>query len=125
MRLYRVASLQRQQFKTENQMYVSRKESKDRDCDLFMSDVSVLYKSCVAYLDKWTTLFALYFNVLTKFFCCKQLNGKTLDHVNSICLRNVSIDEAKLFDQYQTLFEFVQKEYQTNAIYFNMTEHER
>jgi len=97
-------------------------ESKDRDCDLCMSDVFQLYKSCVAHLDKWTTLFALYFNVLTKFFCCKW---KMLNHVNSICLRNVSIDEAKLFDQYQNLFEFVQKEHQTNAIYCKMMEHER
>jgi len=35
-----------------------REESKDRDCDLLMSGVSVLYESCVAYLEKWTTLFA-------------------------------------------------------------------
>jgi len=39
--------------------------------------------------------------------------------------RNVSIDEAKVFDQYQNLFEFVQKEYQPNAIYCKMMEHER
>jgi len=30
---------------------------KDHDCDLFTSDVSVFYKSCVAHLAKWTTLF--------------------------------------------------------------------
>ena len=35
-----------------------RKEGKDRECDLFMSDVSPLYDSCVAYLDKWTNSFA-------------------------------------------------------------------
>jgi len=34
------------------------REAKDRDYVLFMSDVSVLYKSCVAHLAKWTTLFA-------------------------------------------------------------------
>ena len=34
------------------------REGKDHDCDLFMSDVSVLYKSCVAHLAKWNTLFA-------------------------------------------------------------------
>jgi len=83
----------------ENQTYVSnqvksalkqfREESKDRDYDLLMSDVYVLYKSSVAYLDKWTTLNC---NALTKFFCCKQLNGKMLNHVNSMCLRNVYID---------------------------------
>jgi len=39
--------------------------------------------------------------------------------------KNVSIAEAKLFYQYQNLFEFVQKEYQTNAIYCKMMEHER
>jgi len=33
-------------------------EVKDYDCDSFMSDVSVLYKSCISYLVKWTTLFA-------------------------------------------------------------------
>jgi len=33
-------------------------EDKDHDCDLFMSDVSVLYKSCVSHLAKWATLFA-------------------------------------------------------------------
>ena len=34
-----------------------REESQDYECDLFISDVSVLYQSCVEYLDKWTTLF--------------------------------------------------------------------
>jgi len=48
-----------------------------------------------------------------------------LNHVNSICLRNVSIDEAKQFDQYQNLFEFVRKEHQTHAVYGNMMEYER
>jgi len=33
-------------------------EGKDHDCDSFMSDVSVLYKSCVSHLVEWTTLFA-------------------------------------------------------------------
>jgi len=39
--------------------------------------------------------------------------------------RNVSVDEAKLFDQYQNLFEFVQKEHQPNVIHCKMMEHER
>jgi len=34
------------------------REGKDRDCALLMSDVSVLCKSCVVHLTKWTTLFA-------------------------------------------------------------------
>jgi len=34
------------------------REGKDRDCVLFMSDGYVLYKSYVAHLAKWTTLFA-------------------------------------------------------------------
>jgi len=33
-------------------------EGKDHDCDSFMSDVSVLYKSCVSHLAKCATLFA-------------------------------------------------------------------
>jgi len=33
-------------------------EGKDDECDSFMSDVSVLCKSCVSHLAKWTTLFA-------------------------------------------------------------------
>jgi len=37
----------------------------------------------------------------------------------------VSIDEVKRFDQYQTLFEFVQKEHQPNAVYCKMIEYER
>jgi len=48
-------------------MYISRQvksalrkfsEGRDHDCDSFMSDVSVLYKSCVSHLAKSTTLFA-------------------------------------------------------------------
>jgi len=31
------------------------REGKGRDCVLFVSDVSVLYKSCVANLGNWTT----------------------------------------------------------------------
>jgi len=39
--------------------------------------------------------------------------------------RDVSIDEAKLFGQYQNLFEFVQNEHQPNAIQCKMMKHER
>jgi len=39
--------------------------------------------------------------------------------------KNVSIDEAKLFDKYQNLFEFVQRKHQPNAIYCKMMGHER
>jgi len=39
--------------------------------------------------------------------------------------QNVSVDEAKLFDQCQNLFEFVQKEHQPNTIYGKMMEHDR
>jgi len=31
------------------------RKGKDRECDLIMSDVSVLYKSCVAHLAEWTS----------------------------------------------------------------------
>jgi len=33
-------------------------EGRDHDCDSFMSDGPVLYKSYVSQLAKWTTLFA-------------------------------------------------------------------
>jgi len=64
LRLYRVSPLWRQGFKRDNHMYISSRvksalrkfsEGKDHDCNSFMSDVSVLYKSCVSYLGKWTT----------------------------------------------------------------------
>ena len=54
--------------KRKRQMFVSvqvkskaaklREEGKEQECDLFMSDVSSLYDSCVAYLNEWTTSFA-------------------------------------------------------------------
>jgi len=65
--LYRVSPLWKQGFKRDNQMYKSSqvksalrkfREGKDHDCDSFMSDVSVLYKSWVSHLVKWTTSFA-------------------------------------------------------------------
>jgi len=67
LRLYRVSPLWRQGFKRDNQMGISSQvkstlskfsEGEDHDCDSFMSEVSVLYKSCVSHLAKWTTLFA-------------------------------------------------------------------
>jgi len=38
--------------------------------------------------------------------------------------KNVSIDEAKLFDQYENLYEIVLKQHETNAIYCKMLHHE-
>ena len=83
--------------------------------------LTITRKSLVLHIWKNGSLYLLNFNALPKFFCCKQLNGKMLKYVNSMCLRNIFIDEAELFDQYQNLFEFVQKEHQTNAIYSNMS----
>ena len=60
--------------------------NKDHDCDLFMSDVSALYKSCVAHLAKWTTLFAEYKMLWVDSSVCKQLIEKGMKHVSSICL---------------------------------------
>ena len=34
-----------------------REEGQDHVCDSFIRDVSVLYESCVEYLNKWTSLF--------------------------------------------------------------------
>ena len=80
-----------------------REEGKEQECDLFMSDVFSLYDSCVAYLDKWTTSF-------TEFKCFNWMllsEIKELDNVER-CVRylaekNVDVDDAKLFDQYQNL----------------------
>jgi len=50
-------------------------EGKDHDCDSFMSDVSVLYKSCVAHLDEWTTLaHLLNLNALIRFIRLQTTN---------------------------------------------------
>ena len=67
LRLYRVLPLWKQGFKRDNQMYISSQvksaqrkfsEGKVHDCDSFMTDVSVLYKSCDSHLAKSTTLLA-------------------------------------------------------------------
>jgi len=67
LRLFRVLPLWRQGFQRDNQMYISSQvksalrkfsEGKNHDCDSFLSDVSVLCKSCISHLVKWTTLFA-------------------------------------------------------------------
>ena len=89
-----------------------------------MSGVSVLYKSCVAHLAKLTALLNL--NALTTFLRLQVAEWENVEPCEQYLLeRNVSIDEAKLFDQFQNLFECVQKEHQPNAIYCKMMEHER
>jgi len=50
-------------------------EGKDHDCESFMSDVPVLYKSCVSHLPKWT-LYLLNLNALTRFLCFQTTNWK-------------------------------------------------
>ena len=71
-------------FKRGNQMYISSQvksalrkfsEGKDHDCDSFMSDVPVLYKSCVSHLAIWTNLlYLLNLNALTRFFRLQTTN---------------------------------------------------
>ena len=71
---------------------------------------------------------SLYFlnNALTRFLRLKATEWVIGEPYEQHLLeRNVSIDEAKLFDQYPKLFEFVQKEPQPNGIYCRMMEHER
>ena len=60
-------------------------------------------------------------NVLGDYLISHEKSG----HVGYLLQRSIYIDEAKLFDQYQNLFEFVQKEHQPNAISCKMMEHER
>ena len=68
----------------------------------------------------------IWLNALTRFLRLQTTEWKNVEPCELYLLeRNVSIDEAKLFDQYQNLFEFVQKEHQPNAIYCKMMEHDR
>jgi len=85
-----------------------------------MSDVSLLYKPCVSHLAKWTTIFA-------KFKCfdwTPPFANNCMEKCWTMWVVSVwekrSNDEAKLFDQYQNLFEFVQ-----NAVYCKMMKRER
>ena len=122
--------------KRSKQMFIStqiksklserREEGKAHECDLFESDVSVLYKSCVEYLEKWTALF-------TEFECFDWmllLQIAKWEHLEP-CIeylhqKNVVVDEAKLFDQYQNLCKFVEKRLETNALlYRKMMAHEK
>jgi len=92
-----------------------------------MSDVglSVLYKSCVAHLAKGP-LNLLNLNALTRLFRLLINEWENFERCEEYLLEsNFSIDEAKLFDQYQNLFEFVQKDHQPNGIYCRMMEHEK
>ena len=103
-----------------------REEGQDQACDSFIRDVPVLYKSCVEYLDKWTSLFY-------EFECFDwMLLSQTTKWENvEPCLeylqqKNVSIDEAKLFDQYHRLCKFIETQLGTNALpYRKMMAHER
>ena len=96
-----------------------REEGKERECDLYISDVSSLYDSCVAYLDEWNTSFAEF-----KCFDWMLLSEiKEWDNVEP-CVRylaekNVNVDDAKLFDQYQNLCKFVQRRLETDEIAFS------
>ena len=54
------------------------KEGKEQECDLFMSGVSSLYDSCVAYLDEWTTSFTE-FKCFDWMLLLKLKNGITLN----------------------------------------------
>jgi len=44
-----------------------------------MSDLSVLYKSCVAHLAKWTTLFAKFKCFDLDFFVCKKTECENVE----------------------------------------------
>jgi len=69
-------------------------------------------------------LYLLNLNALTGFLRLQTTEWENVEPCGQYILeRNASVDEAKLFDQYQNLFEFVQKEYQPNAIYCKMVEH--
>ena len=71
-------------------------------------------------------LYLLNVNALTRFLRLQTTEWEMLNHVSSICLREtLLLMKLKQCDQYQNLFEFVQKEHQPNAIYYKMMEHLR
>ena len=75
-----------------------RKEGQDHACDSFIQDVSVLYTPCMEYLDKWTSLFYEFecFDWMLLLQTTKWKNVEPcLKHLHQ---KNVTIDEAKLFD---------------------------
>ena len=79
-----------------------KKEGQDHACDSFIRDVSVLYKSCVEYLDKSTSLFYEFecFDWMLLSQTTKWENGEPcLEYFHQ---KNVSINESKLFDQYHS-----------------------
>ena len=75
-----------------------REAGQDHACDSFIRDFSVLYKSCVEYLDKWTSLFCEFecFDWMLLSQTTKWENvGPGLQYLYQ---KNVSIEEAKLLD---------------------------
>ena len=103
-----------------------REEGQDHACDLLIRDVSVLYESCVEYLDKWTSLFQEFecFDWMLLLPTTKWENVEPcLEYLQQ---KNLSIDEAKLFDQYHNLCKFIENQLGTNALpYRKIMAHER
>ena len=103
-----------------------REEGQDHASDSFIGDVSVLYKSFVEYLDKWTSLFYEFecFDWMLLLQTTKWENVEpSLEYLQP---KNVCIDETKLFDQYHSLCKFIETQFETNALlYRKMMAHER
>ena len=102
------------------------REGQDHACDSFLWDVFVPYKSCLEYLDKWTSLFYEFecFDWMLLSLTTKWENVKPcLEYLHQ---KNVSIDEAKLLDQYHSQCKFIEIQLGTNALpYHKMMVHER
>ena len=102
------------------------REGPDHACDSFIRDASVLFKSCVEYLDKWNSLFYEYecFDwMLLSQTTKREMLKPYLEYLHQ---KNVSIDEVKLFDQYHSLSKFIETLLGTNALpYRKMMAHER
>ena len=103
-----------------------KEEDQDHACDSFIRDVSVLYKFFVEYLDNGLVHFYEF-----ECFDWMPLSQTTKWENVEPCLgylhqKNVSIDEAKLFDQYHSLCKFIETHLGTNALaYRKMMAHER
>ena len=103
-----------------------REEGQDHECDLFISDVAVLYQSCVEYLDKWTTLFEE-FQCFDWMLLLQTVTWEKIEPcVEYLLYKNVDINEAKLFDQYQNLCKLMKNQLETNSeMYLKMMALER
>jgi hypothetical protein len=96
--------------KTKSMLRKLKEDGKDQECDLFMTDVLLMYSSCSTYLEQWTKSFTE-FESFDSMLLSKNSNmnwDKVEPCVKYLADKNVVIDDSKLFDQFQNLCIFVE-----------------